>query len=184
MGSAASGPRRDAGCVRSRAGAAAGMALGGRASGRDAGAAPGSLCRACSASAGDSAGARRVRPRPVLSSRPDTGEGGGHISRGGGPAAAEAQALLEPPTPSVAGGGRWGSERRPRNFSGPETPPHAGFSNRPDSGFTSMSKLQESTSPLEKKKERKKEKKATPAARGGPGDAKQCLPAAWVSVWS
>lgn len=59
-----------------------------------------------------------------------------------------------------------GSERRPRNFSGPETPPHAeGSSNRPDSGFTPTSKLQESTSPL------KGGRKPTPAARGGPGDA-------------
>lgn len=89
-------PRRDAGFVRSRAGAAAGMALGGRASGRDAGAAPGSLCRACSASAGDSARARRVRPRPVLPSRPDTSEGSRNIGCGGGPAAAEAPALLRP----------------------------------------------------------------------------------------
>lgn len=155
-------PRRDAGCVRSRAGTAAGMALGGQASGRDASAAPGSLCRACSASAGDSARARRVRPRPVLRSRSNTGAGGWNIGRGGGRAAAEAPALLGLRRQASRAEGDGGVQRRPRNFSGPETPPHAGFSNRPDSGFTPTSKLQESTSPLEKKKNTKKQKNPPP----------------------
>lgn len=93
-----------------RAGAAAGMALGGRAGVRDAGAAPGSLCRACSASAGDSARARRARPRPALSSRLDAGSGRPGDRPRGGSAATEARTPLQ--SRSSPNAGRCGQRER------------------------------------------------------------------------